>query len=155
MRIVDLMSETLVLGEMTGSTRDEALRELVDHLAANAPLVIRADMTYDRLLARERLASTAVGKSIAIPHAKLPAIDRAVACIGRSREGVDFGSQDGSPTHIFLTIVAPEGQAGLHLKALARASRLLMDEAFRSAMIEAEALHLWRTVEARDAQLSS
>ncbi|MEL6185891.1 MAG: PTS sugar transporter subunit IIA [Myxococcota bacterium] len=149
------MSETLVLPEMSGSTRDEALRELVDHLSANSPVRIGADATYDRLLARERLASTAVGKGIAIPHAKLPQIVRAVACLGRSREGVDFGSQDGSPTHIFLTIVAPEGQAGLHLKALARASRLLMDEGFRTAMMEAEASHLWRTVEARDAQLSS
>ena len=156
MRIVDLMSEALVLAELRGSARDEVLGELVDHLVAHASVPLRRDITYERLIERERLASTAVGHGIAIPHAKLPDIDRAVACFGRSRVGVDFGSRDGAPTHLFLTILAPEGNAGLHLKALARASRLFMDTGFRSEMVAMEdASSLWDALAAHDARLSS
>lgn len=156
MRITNLMSEALVLPEIKAVSRDEALRELVGHLAAHAPFAIDPELTYTRLLDRERLASTAVGHGIAIPHAKLPGIDAALACLGRSRVGLEFGSKDGAPTHILLAILAPEGNAGLHLKALARASRLLMDEAFRAAVTEIDdPAELWRAIEAHDDRLSS
>lgn len=156
MRIVELMSESLVLPEMRSSVRDEALRELVDHLVEHSPHPLDHGVTLERLVARERLASTAVGKSIAIPHAKLPDLPDAVACFGRSRTGVDFGAKDGGTTHLFLTILAPEGNAGLHLKALARASRLLMNETFRSEMIGGgDASGLWETVVSHDDSLSN
>ena len=156
MRIVDLMSETLVLPEIEASARDGALAELVDHLVNNAPCTVSKDLTWQRLLAREQLASTAVGRGIAIPHAKLPRLDRAIACFGRSRAGVNFGARDGQPTFLFLTIIAPEGNAGLHLKALARAARLLMDESFRTRMSEeADASSMWRLLEEHDARLSN
>lgn len=156
MRITNLMSEALVVPEIKAVNRDEALREMVDHLAAHAPFVIDPELTLARLLDRERLASTAVGHGIAIPHAKLPNIGSAVACLGRSPSGVEFGSKDGAPTRILLAILAPEGNAGLHLKALARASRLLMDASFRSAVLETgDAAALWQVVESHDAQLSN
>ena len=44
-----------------------------------------------------------------------------------SRKGVDFDAIDGKPTHLFFALVAPENSAGIHLKALARVSRLLRD----------------------------
>lgn len=156
MRIVDLMSEALVLPEIRGAARDETLSELVDHLVEYAPQELKRDLVYGRLLERERLASTAVGRAIAIPHAKIPEIETVLACFGRSRAGVDFGSRDGAPTHLFLTILAPEGNAGLHLKALARASRLLMDTEFRSRMLELpDASALWKALIEQDERLSS
>lgn len=156
MRLVDLMSEALVLPEIRGVARDEVLGELTEHLVKHTTQPLEQDLVYGRLLDRERLASTAVGHGIAIPHAKLPNMDGAVACFGRSREGVDFGSRDGAPTHLFLTILAPEGQAGLHLKALARASRLLMDTGFRGRMIDLpDAAAIWGALVAHDAELSS
>ena len=156
MRIVDLMSETLVLPEMLEVERDGALRELVDHLVKySSSLNVPRELVWERLVAREQLASTAVGRGIAIPHAKLP-VTKAFACFGRSRRGVDFGSRDGAPTHLFLTIIAPEGNAGLHLKALARASRLLMDESFRAKMVEgSDQPSLWRVLEEHDANLTN
>lgn len=155
MRLVDLMSEALVLPEVYASARDEALHELVNHMVSNAPLPLDREVTFNRLLERERLASTAVGKGIAIPHAKLPNVKVALASVARSRKGVDFGSRDGAPTHLFLTILAPEGNAGLHLKVLARASRLLMNESFRAKVIESpDASAMWQALGEFDAALS-
>jgi PTS system nitrogen regulatory IIA component len=64
-------------------------------------------------------------------------IDRLVAAFGRSRSGVQFHSLDGKPAHLFFVILAPEYSAGMHLKALARISRLLKDERFRTSLLEA------------------
>lgn len=156
MRIADLMSGALVQAELDATDREGALREVVDHLVANAPVRIDGSLAFSRLVERERLASTAVGHGIAIPHAKLPRLDRAVACLSRSSSGVAFGSRDGEPTRIFLTIVAPEDNAGLHLKALARASRLLMNDAFREEMVSsADAEAIWRALLRHDEELPS
>jgi PTS system nitrogen regulatory IIA component len=75
---------------------------------------------------------------VAIPHGKVGGIEHLVAAFGRSRNGVLFDSLDGKPAHLFFLIVAPEYSAGMHLKALARISRLLKDERFRRSLLDAE-----------------
>ena len=92
---------------------------------------IDADRLVEVLWERERLGSTAIGDGIAIPHGKLPGLKGVIGAFGRHPAGVDFDSLDGSPTHLFFLLVAPEDSVGQHLKALARVSRLLKDRAFR------------------------
>ena len=84
------------------------------------------------LLEREKIGSTAIGEGVAIPHGKLPEVDRVYGVFARSPEGVDFDSVDGYRTHLFFLLVAPENSPGDHLKALARISRLLQDADFRA-----------------------
>ena len=57
-----------------------------------------------------------------------------VAGFARSEAGVDFDSVDGKPTRIFFVLLAPDDAAALHLKALARISRLLKDASFRERL---------------------
>ncbi len=93
---------------------------------------------------REALASTGVGSGVAIPHGRLPEVERLVAVVGVCKAGVDFESIDGRLAHILVAVLGPERQTGEHLKALARFSRLLRDERVRSRLIgaadDAEAL---------------
>jgi PTS system nitrogen regulatory IIA component len=89
------------------------------------------------LLDRERLGSTGIGGGIGIPHGKIPGIDRLFLGFGLSRQGIDFESLDGGPTRIFFLLVTPESSAGLHLKVLARISRLLKNEAFKERLLQA------------------
>jgi PTS system nitrogen regulatory IIA component len=88
-------------------------------------------------LEREKLGSTGIGDGIAIPHGKMKGIEELVTSFGRSIKGVDFESIDNKPTHLFFLLVAPENSAGVHLKALARISRLLKDSGFRNRLMEA------------------
>ena len=83
------------------------------------------------LLEREALQSTGIGEGVAIPHGKLPGLDRLVATFARSPQGVDFDSIDGQPTHHFFLLVVPEHSGGQYLKALARISRFFRDATFR------------------------
>jgi nitrogen PTS system EIIA component len=137
MKIVDFIREDLILPELSATAKPDVLVELASHLASHHNGVSR-DELLRVLVEREKLASTAIGEGVAIPHGKLDAVGKLVACVGRAREGVDFDSMDGRPTHLFFVLVAPENSTGVHLKALARISRLFKDPEFRTRLMAAE-----------------
>ncbi len=152
MRIVDILSEDLVVPELKASGRNAALETLVAQIAKAED--VDPSRVLQVLIEREEAGSTGVGTGIAIPHAKLPGLKKPVACFARSREGVNFGCLDGKPAHIFLAIVVPEGQTGIHLKALARASRLLKSNIFREEVMAAAPQDLWTVISTHDRQLT-
>lgn len=135
MRVSDILSRELVVPKLAGITKTGVLRELAQHLAEHYPS-IDAEQLVSVLLDRERLGTTAIGEGIAIPHGKLPGLEQVVAVFGLSPRGVDCGSLDGGPTKLFFLLVAPEDSAGVHLKALARVSRLLKDKGFRERLLQ-------------------
>jgi PTS system nitrogen regulatory IIA component len=152
MKIVEFVREELILPELRSTAKLDIIAELADHLARHNPGV-QKDALYNVLVEREKLASTAIGEGIAIPHGKLDAVGKLVACVGRARQGVDFDSIDGQPTHIFFVLVAPENSTGIHLKALARISRLFKDPEFRQRLLAAADAHeMYKTIAEEDAK---
>ena len=120
--------------------------------AANALVADPVEATRV-LMEREELASTAIGEDIAIPHGKIESATRLIGCVGRSSRGVQFDSLDGKPTHLFFVLVAPESSTGMHLKALARISRVFKDADFRARLMKAPtAADMFRTIEEEDAK---
>ena len=124
------------MDDLRAETKEGVLREMSEAVAAGVP-PISAQALTTILMGRESLGSTGIGDGVAIPHGKVPGLDRLVAVVGRSRPGVQFQSLDGKPTHLFFLVVAPEQSAGMHLKALARISRLLKDTRFRQSLLDA------------------
>ena len=150
MKITDILTEDMVVPALRGRTKRDVIEELATVVAAGHPEIDRTRLVQ-ALEDREKLNSTALGEGVAIPHGKLPGLKRVVAAFGRSRTGLDFSSLDGKPTHLFFLLVAPEDSAGAHLKALARISRLLKDEAFRSRLMgAADSAELFRTIREED-----
>ena len=133
MKILDILAPEAIVPEMRGKAKVEALQELATLLATLHPEIDGARLVQV-LLDREALGSTAIGEGIAIPHGKLPGVTNVVAAFGRSPNGLEFDSLDGNPTRLFFLLVAPEDSAGIHLKALARVSRLLKDKSFRDRL---------------------
>lgn len=152
MKIEDLLSDDLVLGDLRGRTKPEVIQELATAVAKKYPEVDYAGLVA-ALEQREQLNSTALGDGVAIPHGKLSGVKRVLAAFGRSRKGIDFQSIDGKATHLFFLLVAPEDSAGAHLKALARISRLLKDESFRNRLLAAgENAELFAIIRDEDAR---
>ena len=150
MKIVDILPESLVIPSLRGRTKEDVVRELAGHLAA-VHTEIDANRLVDVLWERERLGSTAIGDGIAIPHGKLPGLKSVLGAFGRHLAGVDFQSLDGNPSKLFFLLVAPEDSVGLHLKALARVSRLLKDPEFRARLLTAgDQAELYRTIREED-----
>ena len=150
MKILDILDPAAIVPEMRATTKPEALHELASTLASRHSS-IEENRLVDVLLEREELGSTAIGEGIAIPHGKLPGMANVVAAFGRSVKGVDFDSLDGSPTRLFFLLVAPEDSAGIHLKALARISRLLKDRDFRERLFAGTTREaIFETIRAED-----
>lgn len=155
MKIVDFVGPELIVPQLAAHEKSAVIRELADHLAAHVtgPQKIDREVLAKVLLERERLASTAIGEGVAIPHGKLDAVGKLVAVVGRAPEGVDFDSMDGRPTHLFFVLVAPENSTGVHLKALARISRLFKDPEFRTRLMQArDAQEIFRVIADEDAK---
>ncbi len=153
MLIVDILSAEMIVPQLQGSAKVEVLKELSELLAGHYR-DISAERLLTVLLDREQLGTTAIGEGIAIPHGKLPGLQGVVAAFGRSFQGVDFHSLDGAPTRLVFLLVAPEDSAGVHLKALARVSRILKDKAFRERLLQVEGHgELYRLIKEEDEKL--
>jgi nitrogen PTS system EIIA component len=152
MKITEILNPEMVIPVLKGTTKTDVLRELAEALAKKFP-EIKLEQLTAVLAERERLGSTAIGDGIAIPHGKLPGVKKILGAFGRHPVGVDFESLDGNPTQLFFVLVAPEDSASLHLKALARVSRLLKDNAFRDRLLAApDAAEIYRLIKEEDAK---
>lgn len=136
MRVLDFLVPEAIQLDLKATTKQEVLAELLAPLA-KAGKIADAGKMQAVLLEREELGSTGIGGHIAIPHGKAAQVKELAASFGVSKQGVAFDSLDGETVNIFFALVAPEGSAGVHLKALARISGLLKDKVFKRALLDA------------------
>ena len=135
MKICDVLTRNSILPGLRARNKKGILEELVVPVAEITG-VSQKDLAKV-LMERERLGSTGIGGGIGIPHGKMKNLESLVLGFGLSRKGVDFESLDGQPTHIFFLLVTPENSTGLHLKLLARISRILKNDPFKNRLMEA------------------
>ena len=136
MKLTDYLNPEQILLDFDGPSKEEGLKAVAQVLGSHPTSAsVGQQLIYEALNARENLGSTGIGDGIAIPHAKLPHIDSMVACFARSRDGIDFDSIDKEPVRLFFALLVPNNSAGLHLKALARISRILKSESFRDDLL--------------------
>lgn len=137
MRITDLLKrESIALGVKVNS-KEAAIDYLVDLMDKSGRLNDREGYK-EGILAREALGSTAVGDGIAIPHAKVAAVNEPGLAAMVVPGGVDYESFDGSPANLLFMIAAPDGEADAHLEALSKLSMILMDPDFKNTLIAAK-----------------
>ena len=152
MKVVDFLRPDLVIPELKGGSKSDVLAEMSRHLASRQS-GIDPDVLRRVLEERELLASTAIGDGIAIPHGKLDSVGQLVGALGRSVAGLEFDSIDGKPTHLVFMLVAPASSTGIHLKALARLSRLFRDALFRQRLIDApDGAGMYKVISEEDAK---
>lgn len=126
MEIADLLSLESVIPNLKVTSKKQSLQELARHGSQLFDLDERE--LFDTLLEREKLGTTGVGNGIAIPHGKLPNLDRLHGIFARMEKPVDFEAIDERPVDLIFLLLAPESAGADHLKALAKVSRLLRDQ---------------------------
>lgn len=136
MALTEYIDEKSVI-YLNSEDKSSVLKELTDALVNNGKLD-KTEVALSALAEREALGSTGVGEQVAIPHAKLKELDDMAIVIGISSAGVEFGSSDGEPVKLFFLLLAPEKQMNLHLKTLARISRLVKLTDFKSKVLDGE-----------------
>ena len=135
MRLTDVLNEDFVNISLSGTNRDECIKELIGKLAT-AQTINSADSIFDAVLEREKIMTTGVGNGIAIPHCKHSDSPNFSVCLGIQQKGVDFQSIDKKNVTIIFLLVGPENNPGLHIKLLSRISRLMSNEELRQQLLE-------------------
>lgn len=126
MHIADVLTLEGIVPDLKATSKKQVLQELSRCAAAHLSVDERS--VFDVLLERERLGTTGFGNGVALPHGKLNGLDRLHMMFARVVKPVDFDAVDGRPVDLFFLLLAPEKAGADHLKALAKASRILRDD---------------------------
>ena len=124
--MIDLITPQAILPNLKAGSKKQALQDMARRAAELTGQHERA--IFDVLLERERLGTTGVGHGIAIPHGKLPSLERVWGVFARLERPIDYDAIDEQPVDLMFLLLAPEQAGADHLKALARVSRLLRDQ---------------------------
>ena len=121
-----LIAPGSVAPSLRASSKKQLFHELANRVADAEGLEARA--VFDALMERERLGATAMGRGVAIPHARMAEVSEIRGYFARLERAVDFDAPDGVPVDLVFVLLAPEDAGADHLRALAKVSRLLRDE---------------------------
>ena len=137
-QLIQTCDADLVFLDLEARTLTDALEGMLSGLVAKG--AIGADLeapTLDKLREREKTSTTAIGQTVAVPHAYVEGIPKPMIAIARLKRGIDAGAPDGAPTRFVFLLLGPEGATEDHLDALANVARLMSDEEFRFLALQA------------------
>src|SRR6201995_4935457 len=123
MPLTDLVAPQAVIPALRINNKKQAIQELA---ARAAELTGHNEREILEILQqREKLGSTGIGNGIAIPHGKLPKLERLFGLFARLDRPIDFEALDGQPVDLIFLLLAPEGAGADHLKDRPRVAGLL------------------------------
>jgi mannitol/fructose-specific phosphotransferase system IIA component (Ntr-type) len=126
-----LSEENILFFEKTN--RNQIIQSLVetisDKIGGFNSLIV------EKVLEREKIVSTAIGKAIAIPHARVPLLENFALAIGICKDGVEWETLDGEDVKIICLVAGPEDKASQYLSYLSSITCLLNDEEIRLSIL--------------------
>lgn len=137
MSLHELLSPSCIRVPLGATDKKSAIDELVDMLA-DAGKVSDPQELKDAVWTREQARTTGIGYSLAIPHGKSAGVPDLAMAIGKPGEPIDFSAIDNKPVRLIVLLASPLDRTSDHIQALARISRLMASEEFRSQIYQAE-----------------
>ncbi len=133
----ELLEPAAIRVGLDGRAKEEAIDHLIDVLRGH-PAVRDLEAVRRAVWEREEIMSTGVGKGLALPHAKTPAVTRTVAAFAVTAAPVDFGAIDDQPVRLLFLLVGTEAERSEHIRILSRISRLMNRASLRARLLEAQ-----------------
>ena len=124
MKFSDFIQEENILSDLSGETKNDIIKELLDHMY-KLGVITDYDKAFNDILVRENHLSTGLENGIAVPHAKTDGVDKLSIVFGIKKNGIDFESLDAQPAHFIFLVLSPKNTSGPHIQALALISRNL------------------------------
>ncbi|MFN4244010.1 MAG: PTS sugar transporter subunit IIA [Tepidisphaerales bacterium] len=133
MKLTDIIKPANIRVPLQATTKAAAIEELVNLLAANQEITDPAKVLA-AVLEREATRTTGIGNGVAIPHGKCTGTPRLIMAVGKAAAPIDFQAIDGRPVSLIWLLTSPPDQTGPHITALARISRLMINDKVRVAL---------------------
>ena len=137
MRLTDLLNPQCIKAPLSAANKEQAIDELVDLLAGSSEITDVAELRQ-AVWQREKARTTGIGHGIAIPHGKISGCTSLCMAVGKTGQPIEFGAIDGKPVELIILLASPVDQTGPHIQVLAQISRMLTDDDFRAAVMQAQ-----------------
>ncbi len=124
-----ILSRGRTLCRAPGTSQKRLFQTIAQLISSDQPSLTNSDV-FNRLIAREKLGSTALGQGIAIPHCRLENCVSPIGCLVTLEDAVDFNAPDDRPVDLLCALLVPEESAQQHLDTLAGMARLFQQEEF-------------------------
>lgn len=125
--LADLLAPSRVIWLET-ARKDEALAQILGTLGSSR-LVKDAEALRSAIFSREVLMSTGVGYGVAVPHAKIPAVESYILAVGIAPAGIQYGTEiDDDPVRLIVMIAGPDRDQEGYLKLLSTLMKFLKSE---------------------------
>jgi PTS system nitrogen regulatory IIA component len=125
MNIKEFLSPSDVMADFAALSKIRLLQELARRTSGT--LELPAELISNSLLKREELGSTGTGGGIAIPHARIPGLEKPFGILVRLRQPIDFAAIDDQPVDLVFLLLLPVTSSKNQLNALASVARILRD----------------------------
>ena len=136
--LAEVMAPSAVALQLEAATAEDAIKQLVDRLAAAGTGIDRS-AALSAALERERRFSSAVGLGVAIPHARMSDLKRSFVALGRFAKPVPFaGVPDRAPVRLVFLILTPSNVPVAQLRILSRIAALASNETVRRRLMRAK-----------------
>ena len=136
-KIADLLSPGRIGCNVDASSKKRGL-ELISALVSDEVETLDSGVIFSKLIGRERLGSTGLGKGVALPHARVEGTDVALGAIMTLNRGIDFDAYDHQPVDLLFALIVPEHFTEEHLQILARLAGMFSNAALCTAIRAAE-----------------
>jgi len=137
LKITDHLKKENIFLNAPINTKPDVLRYISDACRQNGAIQ-DSDLLYNGLVEREQTMSTGVGGGIGFPHTANPEIRQASVILIRLAKPIDFESLDQQPVDIIIGLIFPASDPGIHVRMLARVSRLCQNPEFIDAIKQAD-----------------
>jgi len=98
---------------------------------------IARSQVYDSLFAREKLGSTGLGQTVAIPHGRIKSLKEALGALVRMKQPIPFDAPDGQPVALIFVLLVPDRATDVHLQILSELAQIFSDKVFRERLLAA------------------
>ncbi|RLD13088.1 PTS sugar transporter subunit IIA [candidate division KSB1 bacterium] len=131
------MRDTLIFLDVDAKDKQEAIRRTIDMMQASGA-ISSGDKFYQAVMEREALGSTAIGKGLALPHARTQYVDEIIIALTRLKSGIAFDAADGEPVELIFLLGTPIKIVGEYLSVLAKLSKIVKDDKTRKKLLKAK-----------------
>ena len=127
----EYFSTGCMLLDLDVSSKDVVIEKMVEAAAAAGKIKRSKNAeVIEKVMAREEVGSTGIGRGVAVPHAKSSSVKELIGVFARIKRPLDFSALDGQPVDLVFLLLAPAPSAGDHLGVLALVARIARDELY-------------------------
>ena len=142
--LAHILSPSNVLLNLTGLDKRQAFEQISVLLAQHSG--VDHALVLESLQAREALASTGLGRGVAVPHGRIKGLKAPIAAFVRLVEAIPFESPDDLPVQMMMCLLIPDHVTQQHLEILSEIAEMFSSEDFRTGLMSEPDAH---TIHAR------